>query len=371
MSFSPSVYKDRLDRVQTVLQSQQVDYLLIAPGANLLYFTGIDAHLSTRLLLLVIPRDGRPKMIVPALEKLAVEPYAAHFDLLAWTDSETSMPARQAAFAASSGSPKIAVDNQLWAGHLIDLQNGLPSSKWIKGDSVIRHVRARKSKEEIDLLKHAASIADKTLAELAGQKFSGRTEKEIESEIQRLLVKYGDKSMSFCIVGSGPNSAIPHHNSSDRVIQPGDVVVLDFGGAYEGYQSDMTRMVKVRGGETDPEFEKVYSTVDDANRAAHLTAAAGVPAELVDAAARQIITKAGYGEYFVHRTGHGLGLDLHEDPYIIPGNKEKLEVGNVFSIEPGIYIGGRFGVRIEDIAVITEAGEENINLSSHELVYVD
>jgi Xaa-Pro aminopeptidase len=337
----------------------------------LLYFTGIDAHLSTRLMLLVIPRTGRAKMIVPALEKLAVEPFAEHFDLLPWTDSETSVPARNAAFANSGESLTIAVDNQLWAGHLIDLQNGLPSARWIKADSVIRKVRARKSKEEIELLKRAAAIADRTLSELSKQKFSGKTEKEIESEIQRLLLKHGDKSMSFCIVGSGPNSAIPHHNSGDRVIEAGDVVVLDFGGAYEGYQSDMTRMVKVRGGETDPEFEKVYATVNDANRAAHLTAAAGVPAELVDAAARRIIADAGYGEYFVHRTGHGLGLDLHEDPYIIPGNHEALEVGNVFSIEPGIYLAGRFGVRIEDIAVITEAGEENINLSSHELIYVD
>lgn len=371
MAFSPSVYKDRLDRVQSVLQSQGVDFLLIAPGANLLYFTGIDAHLSTRLLLLVISRDGQAKMIVPALEKLAIEPHATHFDLLPWTDSETSMPARQAAFASASSSPKIAVDNQLWSGHLIDLQTGLPSAMWVKGDSVIRHVRARKSKEEIDLLRRAAQNADKALAELATQKFSGRTEKEIESEIQRLLLQYGDKSMSFCIVGSGPNSAIPHHNSSDRMIEPGDVVVLDFGGAYEGYQSDMTRMVKVKGGATDPEFEKVYETVNAANAASHKIARVGVPAEEVDRAARSVIENAGYGEYFVHRTGHGLGLDLHEDPYIIPGNVESLEVGNVFSIEPGIYLGGRFGVRIEDIAIVTDAGEENINLSSHDLIYVD
>ena len=371
MSFSPTVYQDRLKAIQSVLQSDSVDFLLIGPGANLLYFTGIDAHLSTRLLLLVIPARGTAKMIVPALEKLAVEPYAKHFELVAWTDSDTSLPARQAAFAGASNAPKLAVDNQLWAGHLLDLQNGLPSATWMKADNVIRKVRARKSKEEIDLLKKAASIADEALAELSQQKFSGRTEKEIEAEIQQLLLKYGDKSMSFCIVGSGPNSAIPHHNSGDRVIEPGDVVVLDFGGAYGGYQSDMTRMVKVKGGTSDPEFEKVYNTVNEANAAAHRAAQKGIPAEDVDAAARKVIDDAGYGEYFVHRTGHGLGLDLHEDPYIIPGNAEPLEEGNVFSIEPGIYLGGRFGVRIEDIAIITENGEENINLSSHDLIYVD
>jgi Xaa-Pro aminopeptidase len=369
--FSPNVYKDRLEAVQSVLRSQRVDMLLIAPGANLLYFTGIDAHLSTRLLLLVIPTEGRAKMIVPALEKLAVAPYAEHFDLLPWTDSDTSLPARKSVFAGASATPVIAVDNQLWSGHLLDLQTGLPSAKWIKGDTVVRKVRARKSSHEIDLLKRAAANADKALEELATQKFSGRTEKEIESEIQRLLLKYGDKSMSFCIVGSGPNSAIPHHNSGDRVIQPGDVIVLDFGGTFEGYQSDMTRMVKVKGGTTDTEFEKVYDIVNAANAAAHQAAREGVPAEHVDAAARKVIDDAGYGEYFVHRTGHGLGLDLHEDPYIIPGNSELLEIGNVFSIEPGIYLGGRFGVRIEDIAIITKDGEENINLSSHDLIYVD
>jgi Xaa-Pro aminopeptidase len=369
--FSPATYEDRSARIQTILEAEGLDYLIVGPGANLLYFAGIDAHISSRLIALVIPKSGRPRMIVPALEKPAVEAKATFFDLLPWSDSDTSAPALRTAFPDSENELWCAVDNQLWSGHLLDLQKTLPYSRWTKGSDVIRKVRARKSSEEIALMKHAASIADRTLAKLTKQQFSGRTEKEIMAEITRLLVEFGDDAMSFCIVGAGENSAIPHHNCTDRVIKPGEPVLLDFGGSYRGYQSDMTRMVWVKGGNPSEEFLRVYETVNAARQAGHDAARAGVSGEAVDAATRSVIEKAGYGEFFIHRTGHGLGIDLHEDPYIIPGNTEPLETGNAFSIEPGIYLQGKFGVRIEDIAVITDPGEENINLSSHELLYVD
>ena len=368
--FSPIIYQDRSARIQKILRDRQIDYLLIGPGTNLFYFTGIEAHISSRLLLLVIPAEGRPRLIVPALEKPAVEARATYFDLLPWSDTETSASALGAAFPRVTRRFRMAVDNQLWAGHLLDIQHLLPNTVWMKASETIKMVRSRKSAEEIELLKKAASIADAALAELVTMKFSGRTEREIMNEIQRLLIANGDEVMSFCIVGTGENSAIPHHNSSDRVIQPGEPVLLDFGGAYHGYQSDMTRMVWCGDGPNE-EFAKVYNIVNEARRAGHKAVKPGVTCESVDAATRAVIANAGYGEYFIHRTGHGLGIDLHEDPYIIPGNSELLAEGMVFSIEPGIYLSGRFGVRIEDIAIITKNGEENINGSPHELAYVN
>lgn len=353
------------------MKEKGIDYLLIPPGANLFYLTGINAHLSTRLFLLFIPQQGERSLILPALEKTGAEPYAQSITLLPWTDSEGFHNVLNQVLSTFPAAAKVAVDNQMWAAFLLELQSRLPNATWVKGSEVMKKVRAEKTSEERAMLKHAASIADKALAELVQQQFSGKTEKEIESEIERLLIKHGQDSMSFCIVGSGPNSAIPHHNSGDRVIQPGDVVILDFGGSYNGYQSDMTRVVAVKGGTFDPEFEAVHAVVNKARATGHQKARTGVAAESVDKAVRDVIEAAGYGKYFVHRTGHGIGIDLHEDPYIIAGNQEPLEAGNSFSIEPGVYIPGRFGVRIEDIAIVTEDGEENINLSKHDIIYVD
>jgi Xaa-Pro aminopeptidase len=368
--FSPSIYRDRTVRIQRILRERQIDYLLIGPGPNLFYFTGIEAHISERLELLVVPAEGTPRLIVPALEKPAVEPNATFFDLLPWTDEETSAPALAAAFEGVSQKLRVAVDNQLWSLHLLTIQQEVKHAEWIRASDAIKLVRGRKSAEEIALLKQAASIADAALAELCKTKLSGRTEREIMNEIQRLLLSHGDEVMSFCIVGSGSNSAVPHHNSSDRMIQSGEPLLLDFGGAYHGYQSDMTRMLWV--GETpSEEFMTVYNIVNEARSAGHRSAKPRATCESVDAATRAVIEEAGYGEYFIHRTGHGLGIDVHEDPYIIAGNTEVLEEGMVFSIEPGIYLSGKFGVRIEDIAIITNDGEENINRSSHQLILVN
>ncbi|MEO6939291.1 MAG: Xaa-Pro peptidase family protein [Candidatus Kapaibacterium sp.] len=364
-------YSARVERARAAMKSSGVTHLLICPGSNLFYLTGINAMSSERLFLFVLPLEGRPILILPHLERLGAEEAATFFDLVTWTDQEGPNAAVTSSLKIGSSTPTIAVDDQLWSAFLLDLQSMFPTAHWKKASGIVGALRMRKSADEVATMKVAAAIADKTFTELIAQKFSGRTENEIMREIERLLLKNGQEKMQFGIVGSGPNGAKPHHNSGDRVIEAGDVIVLDFGGTFQGYQSDMTRMVVVRGANPDKDFEKVYNTVNAARAAAHAHAKPGVTTGSVDQAARSVIDAAGYGEYFVHRTGHGIGIDIHEEPFINTGVETVLEEGMAFSIEPGVYLAGRFGVRIEDVAVVTASGEENINLSSHEITYVD
>lgn len=363
------LYQERCKKAQQVMQQQGVDYLFVGPGADLHYLIGTAGMENERMMLFIIPREGEPIMIVPALEKLATSKYATFFEMLDWKDADGPQH-RLKQVLNKSGNVKGAVGNHLWSMFLLELQKTLPDASWLLASEVLKKLRITKSAEEIQLMKQAAAVADKAFSELINSSFAGRSERQVMGEINNLLLKYGQEEMLFCIVGSGPNGAQPHHHTGDRVIQPGDMVVLDFGGSYKGYCSDMTRTVLVEGGSPDVEYQKVYDAVNAARAAAHKHAKPGVSCESVDAAARAVITEAGYGEYFVHRTGHGIGMEVHEEPYIVGGNQLPLEPGMAFSIEPGIYLPGRFGVRIEDIAVVTEDGEENINLSTHELVRV-
>lgn len=365
-----SLFQERCQKAQEVMARQQIDYLFIGPGADLQYLIGTPGMSNERMMLMVIPQQGNPAMIVPALEKLATSKFASFFELLDWTDAEGPQGRLKQLVGEHAGPVKAAVGNQLWSMFLLELQKVLPGAEWSRASDVLKELRITKFPEEVNLLKEAAAIADRTFLDVVNLQFSGRTEREVMGDINNLLLKYGQEKMLFCIVGSGPNGAQPHHHTGDRVIEPGDAVVLDFGGAYKGYCSDMTRTVLVEGGNPDPDFDKVYNLVNQARAAGHKQARPGVSCESVDAAARQVITDGGYGQYFVHRTGHGIGMEVHEEPYIVGGNSLPLEPGMAFSIEPGIYLPGRFGVRIEDIAVVTEDGEENINLSTHEYVRV-
>ncbi len=365
-----NIYQERYQRAKEVMAEKGIDYLFIGPGADLQYLIGTPGMDNERMMLMVIAQKGEPAMIVPALEKLATSKYAGFFELLDWTDAEGPQGRLHQLVGSASGPVKAAVGNQLWSMFLLELQKVLPDAEWSRASEVLKALRIIKSAEEGQLLKDAAAIADKAFTDIVKLQFSGRTERELMGDINGLLLKYGQEKMLFCIVGSGPNGAQPHHHTGDRVIEPGDVVVLDFGGAYKGYCSDMTRTVLVEGGTPDPDFEKVYNLVNQARAAGHKQARPGVSCESVDAAARQVITEGRYGQYFVHRTGHGIGMEVHEEPYIVGGNSLTLEPGMAFSIEPGIYLPGRFGVRIEDIAIVTEDGEENINLSTHDYVRV-
>jgi Xaa-Pro aminopeptidase len=309
--------------------------------------------------------------LLPTFERLGAEDSGVDAEIIEWSDATGSDSAtKQLLSESSKGSAALAIDDQLWSAFLIDLQALAPKATWSKASEIMKQLRARKSPEEIKIMKEAAAIADKTFSELTQQNFSGRKESEIAAEIQRLLIKHGQEQMKFGIVGSGANGAKPHHEASDKIIQPGDAIVLDFGGTYKAYQSDMTRMAVVRGGTLDPEFEIVHDVVNRANAAAHDAVKIGVSCEEVDRAARNVIAEAGYGEYFTHRTGHGIGIDVHEHPYICQGNREVLDEGMAFSIEPGVYLPGRFGVRIEDIAICTTSGSENINLTPHAIAFV-
>ncbi len=365
-----SLYEGRCRQAQDYMAQQGIDYLFIGPGSDLRYLTGSAGMENERMMLFVVPQKGQPVMVVPALEKLATSKYATFFEMLDWKDSEGPQGRLKQVLGEGGGRKvKGAVGSHLWSMFLLELQKALPESQWTTANEVLKLLQITKSAEEVRLLKQAAAIADKAFTDLIQLPFAGRTEREIMGEINRLLTGYGQEEMLFCIVGSGPNGAQPHYHTGDRKIESGDVIVLDFGGSYQGYCSDMTRTVVV-GKSKDPDFEKVYRLVNEARAAGHRQAKPGVSCESVDEAARRVITEGGYGEYFVHRTGHGIGMEVHEEPYIVGGNKLPLEPGMAFSIEPGIYLPGRFGVRIEDIAIVTAEGEENINLSTHEVVTV-
>jgi D-alanyl-D-alanine dipeptidase len=229
-------------------------------------------------------------------------------------------------------------------------------------------LRIRKDPGELDLLTETAHDADRAFATLVGERFAGRTEREVAGALTAHLQEEGIDGVAFCIVASGPNGASPHHEPGERRIEPGDAVVLDFGGRVGGYCSDITRTVSV--GEPAAEVAKVHAIVREAQEAGFRAAGPGVPAEEVDRAARRVIEDAGYGHAFIHRTGHGIGLEEHEHPYIVEGNAEALESGMCFSIEPGIYLEGGFGIRIEDIVALTEDGAVRLNEAPHELLVV-
>jgi Xaa-Pro aminopeptidase len=370
-SESKSRIAGAIARAQEKMREQGIARMFIGPGASLFYLTGIRAMMSERVYLLSIPANGQPRLILPTFERASAEDSGVDAEIIEWSDAVGPSQAYAAAVEGLGLSQVVAIDDQLWTAFFLDLKSRVEIADWVKASGIMSQLRSRKSKEEIATLKQAAAIADKTLAQLIKLKFSGRRESEIAAEIQRLLIDNGQEAVQFKIVGSGENGAKPHHEASERVIQPGDAIVLDFGGTYHGYQSDMTRMVVVKGGNADKDYQKVHDIVNEANLAARAAVRPGATCGDVDAAARAVITKAGYGEYFTHRTGHGIGIDVHEHPYIVSGSTERLDVGMAFSIEPGIYLPGRFGVRIEDIVVVTEHGGENINLSQHEVVFVE
>jgi len=342
---------------------QGADVMLLSVGADLAYFTGYQAMPLERLTMLVVGVGSDPVMLVPQLEAPRVEP--GPFTLRPWGETEDPI-ALVAEMCRSAGA--IAISDQTWSVFLLALQAQLPGTAFRSATPITRTLRARKDDREIEFLRRAATGADRVSAHLAGLKFSGHTEQEIARLVARMTVEEDHDQALFWIVASGPNSASPHHEPTDRVIQPGDLVVVDFGGKHRGYCSDTTRTFSV--GDPDAIQVEVHAAVRAAQEAATAAVAPGVSAEEIDRIARRTVTDAGFGEYFIHRTGHGIGLDGHEHPYLVEGNSEKLEPGMCFSIEPGIYLPDRFGVRIEDIVTVTAAGVESLNRADRGLVQV-
>jgi Xaa-Pro aminopeptidase len=355
-------FADRRTRAAAKLRERKFDALLATPGADLFYLTGYQLFTSERLTCLVLDPDGKATLVCPELE--APRAAVAAPDIARATWGETDDPyAIVASLVRASGV--VAVADQMWAAFVLKLQSALPRLAFAVASEITRDLRMRKDATEIEALRLVSESADRAYAEILDHRFAGRTEREIGSDLARLLRAEGHDDVGFTIVASGANGASPHHETGDRRIATGDTIVLDFGGAMRGYRSDITRTVHV-GTTPGREEQKVHDTVRRSQEAGYAAARGGASAESVDAAARRVIDDAGYGEFFIHRTGHGIGLDGHEHPYLVRGNHETLEPGMAFSIEPGIYLPGRFGVRIEDVAVIDNDGSARpLNRADH------
>ncbi len=346
------------------MRSEGVDHAVFSVGPDLLYLTGYTSKASERITALSVPDEGDPVLLVPLLEAPRVPRDIAQVKVWGELDDPISMLA-----ARCQGSRRIAVGDHMWSVFLVGLLSELDQVDLISGSEVTRALRAVKDESEISALRRAAQGVDRVLSRLPDEvTFGGRTESEVASDIRRMTLEEGHESAEFTIVGSGPNAASPHHDPADRVIREGDAVICDFGGSVDGYYSDVTRTFSVGG--PSAELIEIHALVLAANQAATGAVGPGIQCQEIDRRARSIIDDAGYGNWFVHRTGHGIGLEVHEHPYMVEGNREMLEPGMAFSIEPGVYLPDKFGVRIEDIVVCTDAGVEVLNQASRELLVV-
>jgi Xaa-Pro aminopeptidase len=376
----PGLYPPgRLELAAAAARDAGLAALLLTPGPDLRYLTGYDAHQLERLTCLVVPAapdaaapaaGPGPFMVVPRLERPAAQASPAGglgLELIAWDETDDPYALVAARLGLTGG--RVGLSDRMWALMVLRLRDALPGVSQDLASAALRQLRIRKSAAEVAALRAAGEAIDRVHARVPGWLRAGRTERQIAADIADAIIEEGHATVDFTIVGSGPNAASPHHEVSDRVLRQGDAVVVDIGGTMpSGYCSDCTRTYVI--GTPPPEFAAYYRVLQDAQQAACAAVRPGVSAETVDAAAREPIAAAGFGEYFVHRTGHGIGLECHEDPYIVSGNAEPLRPGMAFSIEPGIYPGPH-GARIEDIVVCTERGYERLNNAGRELVCVD
>jgi len=369
----PLVTSDRVHAARSLAAETGTDLLVLTPGSDLRYLTGYHAHAMERLTALAVPRAGEPFLVVPRLEApmVGVSPAGAlGLDVLAWdeTDDPFALLAGAATARLGAAPSRVAVGARTWAEHALGVQRALPGSTLELAGPVLDRLRMVKSAAEIEELALAGAAIDRVHARMVEFLTVGRTEAAVGADIAAAILEEGHVGVDFTIVGSGPNGASPHHELSDRVVQAGDVVVIDIGGqTATGYRSDCTRTYVV-GGSTTPDVAEWYAVLHAAQQASVAAVRPGVTAEQVDAAARDVIADAGWGEQFIHRTGHGIGLDSHEAPYIVAGNDLPLVPGMAFSVEPGIYLAGRCGARIEDIVVCTEDGVRSLNGGPRELV---
>jgi Xaa-Pro aminopeptidase len=368
--FTATALRDRISRAARAAAERGVDALLITPSPDYAYLLGYRAPALERLTCLIVPAEGDPVLLVPRLE----EPLARHqlgeladaVAIVAWEETDDPIRLVQAAVA---GLRRLAVEDQMQARFALRLRAALDPAELVEAGPTMSALRRVKDAEEVERLRGAAAAADAAMAAILGEGLAGRTEIDVSRRVRELLLEAGNDSADFAIVASGPNAASPHHEAGDRVIRAGDPVVLDIGGVRAGYCSDTSRTASI--GEPDPEFVELYEVLREAQRAACEAVAPGVACSHVDDVARRIIDEAGYGAAFIHRTGHGIGLEGHEEPYIVAGNTLVLEEGMAFSVEPGIYLPGRHGARIEDIVVVTADGGERLNRTARDLVVLE
>jgi Xaa-Pro aminopeptidase len=358
---------DRMRRASAGAATDELDAIVVAPSPDLAYLTGYDPPPLERPTLLVLRPDRDPALLVPELERaLAVDAGVGDIvELVPWRDDADQYAAATGLLPASG---RIGLSDRILGIHVLRLQAAAPALTWAPASAVLSRLRARKDPDELDALRRAGAAADATFEDIRRLPFAGRTEAEIAADLRRLLVEHGHDVADFAIVGSGPSGASPHHEPTDRVIVQDDPVVLDFGGSLDGYFSDTTRTVLV--GEPPEGFEDVYAVVREAQETAVRSVRPGLPIREVDRAARGVIAEAGFGERFIHRTGHGIGREIHEPPNAVEGDETILESGMTFSVEPGIYLEGRFGVRIEDVVAVTDDGVERLNRTTRDLVRV-
>jgi Xaa-Pro aminopeptidase len=365
-----AVYVDRMARARAHMDAKGIDLLLLSLGLDLPYITGYNAMPLERLTMLVVPRDGEARLVVPRMEAARVTPQPGVFEIHPWGESENPVEIVAALAKQAGRADTVAVGDQMWARFLVELLPLLPAAHYSRAD-VVTSMRMTKDAGEIAALRAAGAAVDRIAAQLqAGEiPLVGRTEAEVSADLSERIVAEGHQVTNFAIVAAGSNAASPHHSAGERVIAEDEILLCDFGGTMNGYCSDITRCVYL--GTPPPEIADAYAVLHEAQRAAAVAGTVGTPCEEVDRIARRIITDAGFGEYFFHRTGHGIGLDAHEDPYIVEGNSLPLAAGHAYSVEPGIYVEGKWGMRLEDIIVATDDGPVPMNLANHELVSLD
>ncbi|MEU6347876.1 aminopeptidase P family protein [Streptomyces sp. NPDC047072] len=367
--FAEQDYAARMTRTARAAAEAELAGLLVTPGPDMVWLCGYRPPApAERPTLLVLTPGSEPRLLVPALERPDAEaaPGAGALRVSEWHDGQDP-------YAAASGlllpSGRYGVSDTTWALHLLGLQEALPLTTYRALTTVLPMLRAVKDEPEAARLTAAAAAADAAYEEILAVRFAGRRESDVAADLARLLREHGHSQVDFAVVGAGPNGADPHHEAGDRVIEQGDTVVLDFGGLKDGYGSDTTRTVHV--GEPTDEERTVHDLVRTAQQAAFEAVAPGVPCQEIDRRARRVVEDAGYGDHFAHRTGHGIGVTTHEPPYLAEGEETPLAPGMCFSIEPGVYLPGRFGVRIEDIVLCTPDGGRRLNTTDHGMAIVE
>ncbi len=349
------------------MSAQGVDALLVSVGSDLPYLTGYEAMPLERLTMLVVPRDGEATLVIPRLEAPRVVEQPGAFTLRPWNETDDPV----AIVADLVGRPSVAaVGDTMWARFLVELLGHWPTerTRFVRSTTVMNELRMRKDAAEIAALQAAGAAADRVAAQLhAGEiPLAGRTEAAVSADISARLLAEGHDVVNFAIVAAGENAASPHHHASSRVIREGELVLCDFGGTMAGYCSDITRCVSL--GAPPAEVAEAYAVLHAAQAAGVAAGVVGAACQDVDRASRAVIADAGWGEYFIHRTGHGIGMEAHEDPYMVEGNTLPIAAGHAFSVEPGIYVAGKWGMRLEDIVVATDEGPLSMNVADHALV---
>jgi len=361
---SAALYSQRLSRVRAAMRERSVDALLVSVGHDLPYLIGYHAMPLERLTALVVTASNAT-LVVPRLEAPRVEHHASVFDLVSWDETHDPI----AVTAKLLGEAKcIAVGDQMWSRFLVDLLAHLPGRTYVRAVEVVGALRASKDDAEIAALAAAGAAADRVAAQLQRGEIAlaGRTEAAVSADISARLLAEGHDVVNFAIVAVGENASSPHHHPGRREIRRGEIVLCDFGGTMNGYCSDITRCVFL--GEPPADVQRAWADLRRAQEAGVQAGVVGGTCESVDTAARSVLEDAGWGEYFIHRTGHGIGMEAHEEPYMVRGNQLPIAHGHAFSVEPGIYVPGQWGMRLEDIVVATVDGPRRMNHTPRDLV---